>query len=164
MKKLFSALWLLLFFTLAHSQSLEKQVFGSSGTALENTNNQLNFTIGESLVSNLTSASNTIEQGFWKSVAQITLSTDDFIANNIELILYPNPVTDYLNIRFKEQTQNEFKLQLVDILGRNQNVISTLNSQSDNIVNVSNLAKGTYILNFADTTTNKKISYKIIKN
>jgi hypothetical protein len=164
MKKLFTSFMLLMLFSVAHSQSLEKQVFASSGNDLANANNQLNFTIGESLVSNVTSASNTIEQGFWKSAAQITLNVNDFIENNVELILYPNPVTDYLNIRFKEQTQNEFKLQLVDILGRSQNIISTLNSQSDNIVNVSNLAKGTYILNFTDTTTNKRISYKIIKN
>lgn len=163
MKKQLALLMLLLIFGVAHSQSIEKQVFASSGNELLNANNQLNFTIGESLVRTVSSSSNSVEQGFWKSAAQITLSTTDFSNQTINLVVFPNPVTDYLNIKFFEDSSSNYIAEVFDITGRKQMANINLNSQNENFINFTNTASGQYIVLITDTTLNKKITYKIIK-
>lgn len=64
------------------------------------------------------------------------------------ILCYPNPVTSQLTIETKGQLQGNPYLTLTDITGR---TIQTVNIVSDKtLIEMSNLAKGTYILKYAD--------------
>ncbi|WP_394331777.1 T9SS type A sorting domain-containing protein [Chryseobacterium jejuense] len=68
-------------------------------------------------------------------------------------ILYPNPVTDLLHIKSKE---NVNKVEIYDISGRKMSA-----DLNDNQVNVKNLNPGSYIINIE--TKKGKTTEKFIK-
>ncbi len=81
------------------------------------------------------------------------LSTTEFPTKNAELSLYPNPVADILNIKTKEKVQSA---SVFDMSGRKIEA-----RVMDNAVDVTNLEKGTYIINIQ--TANGTTSEKFIK-
>lgn len=81
-----------------------------------------------------------------------TLGTDDF--KKLELGIYPNPVTNILNIKTQDEVLN---VTIHDITGKSVN--STVHN---NQVDVSAFAKGIYIINIA--TENANYVQKFIKN
>lgn len=80
-----------------------------------------------------------------------TLGRDEF--TKVQLSIYPNPVSDYLNISSEEQI---IDVVIYDVNGR------TLNTRiNNNQIDVSNFAKGFYIINIA--TDKAKYTQKFIK-
>jgi len=72
----------------------------------------------------------------WQDFASISLSTDDFIINAIDIELYPNPTKDILNVRLNNY---DFEgLTIYNSLG--QSVLESEKTQ----VNISALATGIY--------------------
>ena len=73
------------------------------------------------------------------------------------LSIYPNPVSDKLNINYKENISN---LTVYDLSGRSVKSLTTNNS--NNSIDVSDLKSGTYLLRIE--TENKNVStVKFIK-
>lgn len=85
------------------------------------------------------------------SVNASTLGRDEF--TKVQLSIYPNPVSDYLNISSEEEV---IDVVIYDVNGR------TLNTRiNNNQIDVSNFAKGFYIINIA--TDKAKYTQKFIK-
>lgn len=78
-----------------------------------------------------------------------TLSTESF--NQEEISIFPNPTKNILN--FKVPFAESFKISVYDILGKKV-LSSTL--QNTNLLDVSRLNNGIYILKFDDFNTNLK--------
>ena len=80
-----------------------------------------------------------------------TLGRDEF--TKVQLSIYPNPVADYLNI----STEDEIVDTVVyDVTGR------TINARlNNNQIDVSNFAKGFYIVNIVTDKAN--YTHKFIK-
>lgn len=78
------------------------------------------------------------------------------------LKIYPNPVTDLLNIEFETETLGNTKFDIFDINGR---LVKTIENdglnQNKHQINIEDLTSGTYILVITDK--NKSSSRKIIK-
>ena len=94
---------------------------------------------------NIASAGNTVSNvvGFDNFHVEFTntaaLSTTEVLTKNAELSLYPNPVSDILNIQTKEKVQSA---SIFDMTGRKMEA-----RVLDNKVDVTNLERGTYIIN-----------------
>ena len=90
------------------------------------------------------------------------LSLED---NNIQnLVFYPNPTNDILNIKSDISLQNS-KITLYDITGRvlsNKINIDFIDDKSI-IINVSNLADGNYFFTI-ETEDNNTLTKRFIKN
>jgi hypothetical protein len=86
-----------------------------------------------------------------------TLGIEDLIINNINARVYPNPVSNNLNI---ECEGNINKLELYDAFGRI--VISQVSVQNNTSIDVSSLANGIYILKLR--TAEGVGEYKVVKN
>jgi hypothetical protein len=86
-----------------------------------------------------------------------TLGIEELIVNNINARVYPNPVSNYLNIECEESIN---KLELYDAFGRI--VISQESVQNNTSIDVSNLANGIYILKLR--TAEGVGEYKVVKN
>ena len=82
------------------------------------------------------------------------LSNTNFSANNLEFNLYPNPASDILNI----ESENELKsVEIYSLQG--QKVMSSKN----NVINISDLASGLYLVQVTDIeniTATKKLVIK----
>lgn len=79
-----------------------------------------------------------------------------------KILVYPNPVRDNLTIELNSLSQNydEFVIRSID--GR---IVAdgNLSNNSNNVISVGQIAKGTYILIIRNTTNNQNITKRIIK-
>src|SRR5690606_31784251 len=76
------------------------------------------------------------------------LSTNNFISESFDV--YPNPVSDVLNIRMK----NNLSLEKITVYNNSGQIVKTA---QQNTVDVSNLSSGVY---FVEITTNQGIATK----
>ena len=79
---------------------------------------------------------------------------DKEIANG--LAVYPNPVTDYLNLKNIENLSNEAGFRILNVSGQTVQKSKKLNN--DNI-DVSNLEKGVYILSIDSKEAKKQLKF-----
>lgn len=86
---------------------------------------------------------------------EVTLSNDTL--DLAELKLFPNPTTDVLNISYKNEVAN---VTIFDIQGRQ---VATHNVNATNaVINVTDLATGTYLIKI-ETTSDEVSTLKFIK-
>ncbi|MEZ5056212.1 MAG: T9SS type A sorting domain-containing protein [Saprospiraceae bacterium] len=92
-----------------------------------------------------------------------TTSLDDLVEEQ-SLILYPNPVKESLNLRWKANASDEIFVTITDVNGRLiKKTQFTLTSGENNLnLNVQNLQDGLYFLNLTDGQTT--LSNRFIKN
>ena len=81
-----------------------------------------------------------------------------------QLDIFPNPATDALNVNFNLDNNQTVEIRLVNVTGEAiyNNVLSNVTGQINNRIDVSNFAKGIYILNIsgAEGSVNKKVIIK----
>jgi len=88
-------------------------------------------------------------------------SIESFESGTINL--FPNPVTTHLQIDFKENNSSNWQIDFFDIKGSLQKTIIIENVNPVQILDVTNLAKGTYLIQLTDLENNKMESFKILK-
>lgn len=163
MKKNIITIIAFLLVSIIYGQVLERQVIGSSGTSINNSNTILNFTIGEPIVGINSSTNNEVKQGFWHTSAAITLSNEDFINEELSVRLFPNPVSDFLNINFTEVTSANYALDVYDIAGKRQMNATMLAGENQKQMNLQHLASGIYLISVTQLNTNNTNTFRIIK-
>ena len=102
-----------------------------------------NFTV-TSYNPKVTTPSTLVDNSIWvedvkDALISSVLSVDDFFQNDFDVVVYPNPTTDFITIKSKEEI---VQLQLFSILGKE--VHSDLNFQGK--LNVLIFPKGCYVL------------------
>jgi len=102
-----------------NAQSMERWVVsGAGGTYLDNINNfQMDYTIGEPVITMASSASTILTQGFQQPFFLMT-SLPETPENHSEWSLYPNPVTEHLFIVNDKAEQGSYLIQLFDMMGQ----------------------------------------------
>jgi len=91
----------------------------------------------------------------YTTTVQNILGTTEINHDKTQFSVYPNPVQDVLFIKSKEKI---VKAEIYDVAGR----ILNSTSPTDNSINVSELAKGNYIIKLF--TKDKSVTQKFIKN
>jgi hypothetical protein len=87
------------------------------------------------------------------------LNVEDFTSKGATIAIYPNPVTDLLNI--KSDGSNAINaIQIVDLNGR-QILSKTFNNVSDAQIDVNDLSSGMYLINI--TSGDKSVTKKFLK-
>lgn len=164
MKKTMYVLLLSIFCLSAmNAQSLSQTVVGSSGATITGASNTLSFTVGEAIVGTV-SNSVSLGQGFWLgAIVEVGLSNEDFTFE-VQTTVYPNPITDYLNINFKEMVGQDFEIAVYDINGRQVFQKELTNCSENEILNFKSFSAGNYFLNIVQSATNKSKTFKIIKH
>jgi hypothetical protein len=97
-------------------------------------------------------------EGVWIDfiIPDVLLGTGDISENNFTI--YPNPLSDILNIQSKEEIKS---VSIFNLIG--QKVLSFNKNKNFNSFDVSSLSKGAYIINI-EAKSGKKSTKKIIKN
>ncbi|MEA1897689.1 MAG: T9SS type A sorting domain-containing protein [Bacteroidota bacterium] len=97
--------------------SMVNSVLATAGAYQTNGSYSLSWTVGELAVSTLTEGSNVLTQGFqqpWDMAVNIA----DGPEINWSVKAYPNPVYDYLNVKFSLEKSEEFTIEVTDITGK----------------------------------------------
>jgi hypothetical protein len=155
MKKL---LLVLLISSIGHAQSISKQVIGAAGKTQTAGNSKLSWTLGEPVVGLMTAGGKQLSNGYYPALNLQALSVED-IDMNVQIKLYPNPTSQALYVSHPEL--NSFGITIVDLNGK-QVYSGTINKEEP--LDVSNYTQGMYLVTVENTVTNKKNTYKIIKN
>lgn len=146
--------------SLGYAQSLSQVVVSTSGATLSGASNTLSFTAGEPIVGLITNGPS-LGQGFWAG-GIIVLGSEDFTFD-VEATVYPNPVSDYLNLYFNEMAGQDFEISIYDLNGRQILHREFKNSASNEMLDFSSYSAGIYMLNIVQRTTSKSKTFKIIK-
>ncbi len=74
-----------------------------------------------------------------------TIGINELENNSVEQVLvYPNPANDYLNVKFKNYAIEKCELELIDICGKT--VLKQFNESSYCYINIETIPKGLYLL------------------
>ncbi|CAM3276933.1 T9SS type A sorting domain-containing protein [Aequorivita lipolytica] len=149
--------------SMTQAQSLSQVVIASSGATISGASNTLSFTAGEAAIGKISNGP-TLGQGFWLgAIEAVVLSNEDFTLE-AQMTVYPNPVTDHLNIKFKDMAGEVFGISVYDVTGKQVYKKEFTNSASNETIEFSGFSSGLYILNISQNATKKSKSFKIIKH
>lgn len=115
-------------------------VVSNSGSSFVNSNIKLDYTIGEVLTSTLDNNGYLVTQGFHQ-ISWSILSSNN-ILNEVNIKIFPNPTSDYLNICSEISSDI-----LVEIFNVNGQKLFKSSENTSHTIDVSNFSKGVYIIN-----------------
>ena len=129
-----------------------QELITTSGDSKSNANCIIDYSIGETMVETYEVENVILTQGIHQPEIIITeiLYNEN---NNFNISLFPNPVYSHLNVEIIN-IQKEIKYSLISIDG--QIFAKDIKLDKTESINISNLTKGSYIIQFI-------VDYKIIK-
>jgi hypothetical protein len=133
-----------------------QEVVATQGDSYSNASANIDFTLGEVIIATETDGTNDITQGFHQPNWNF-LGVEDH-APNYEVIIYPNPTEDVLNIR--TSTFENVTYTLYDAQGKL--VMQDKLSAEQTPIQVSQLAPGNYSIILNNETQNIK-TFKLVK-
>lgn len=154
MKHLF---FFLLVSSTSYSQSISKQVIGTAGKTLTNSNLKVSWTTGEPVVGLMTAGGKQLGNGYYPSMNVQALGLE-VSSLALEIKLYPNPTSQSLYFTHPELTT--LQVQITDLNGK-QLFVGEIKKEIP--LDVSSYTQGMYLVTIEETTNNKKNIYKIIK-
>jgi hypothetical protein len=111
-------LFIILIATNCPGQSISRQIIGSAGSNMSNSDVNISWTVGEPVTKTFSNNDYILLQGF--HVGPISAQIADYVYENfsgLNISLYPNPVEDQLVIEFDELCEKPVVLQLFSITG-----------------------------------------------
>lgn len=144
----------LLFVRTIEAQNLSPTVVNSSGGVIQNSSHSLEWSLGELVVSTLSSPNNLLTEGFLQPNLAIVGTEDLF--DESRLAVFPNPVSDWLNLQ--TDIPDIKTVQVHDVLGR-----LVLQSGFQPLLDVQQLERGTFVVSLYDKQNQFLHSFKINK-
>ncbi len=146
---------------LAISQTASPELVSSAGESFYNSTYQLDWSVGECITATHTKDEIVITQGFHQDRYIITTAIENLQNIEINISIYPNPTTEFINIRIESSKTESLQYILTDISGK----ILQCKKAENNIeqIDFSTFTSGIYFLTVKQE--NQIInSFKIMKN
>lgn len=85
---------------------------------------------------------------------EAAVNSDKVLLEKVKMLVFPNPATDIVNIQFIAQQEGEYKVSLVDVVGKEVITQMTTFNEGENSLELktSHLAKGIYIVKVGNGT------------
>ena len=144
------------FFLLNASYLLSQEAVVIQGDNYSNPNANINFSIGEVVISTVSDGNYYLTQGFHQTNWNFVGFED--LVPTYEVKVYPNPSSEFLYINTKDF--NGVSYFFYDSMGKL--ILQNSLSSTEDAVNVSQLSTGTYYLVLADKNQKLK-SFQLIK-
>lgn len=149
-KNVFNAAVILLvcFSVAANAQTVSPNVFSSAGAFSTSSTNSLSYTIGEPMITTLSSSSVILTQGF-QQPSLLNVDAVNYInGEKYDIVVYPNPTEGLINVSVKAINGKNISLRVFDVLGRDiyatANVLS--NGEYFTVLDFASFAQGIYFL------------------
>ncbi|GAA3640777.1 T9SS type A sorting domain-containing protein [Flavivirga jejuensis] len=155
--------FIIIVYQFGNTQSLKKQTLGNQGAShFVYTNNKSYYileSIGQASVTHTFNANNySLRQGYLQPVSASLISIDS--NTDIEAVIFPNPFSSKVEVKFKKPIIDILQVTLRDVLGRI--ILNKQFSPMQSIVlNLNNLNTGTYLIQIR--MRSKLLNAKIIK-
>jgi hypothetical protein len=141
-------------------QTIKSDVLASSGGSGTDEKNSMSWTLGETFINEYSNEAFTISQGFHQGFKSLPASIDDN-TNSVDIIAFPNPVTDLLSVVVNiDNTNIQWKVEIFDARGI---LMTSWKSEKTRFeIDLSSFENGTYLVRISQ----KNISsvFHIIKN
>ncbi|OFY84454.1 MAG: hypothetical protein A3F72_13680 [Bacteroidetes bacterium RIFCSPLOWO2_12_FULL_35_15] len=149
------------------AQQLDRNTSSSAGRNKTVSGITVSYNIGESIVFSGTGTNVILSQGFEQPEA--TLITSSLSSNpKIEVVAFPNPVSDHLFIQIKKlKSISDIEIHVIDINGKETNMKKTNTSVLSDYfftLDFSMFAAGVYFLKLSSSGNHFVETLKIIKS
>lgn len=131
----------------AQSISISPEVISSAGATFQENFIQIDWTLGELAVTTIQGISSQITQGFHQTNSTVT-SIDEFPQELGDILVYPNPTSERIEMKFNFDQIRKVKIQMLDINGRVLWTMERKGSQIEELAEINGLSNGNYFLNF----------------
>jgi len=146
------------FFILASAFSVfSQEVISSQGTSYTNSTGNIDYTLGETVISSLSDGLNDITQGFHQTNWTF-LGVEDF-HKEIQLFLYPNPTSEILTV--EASSYKELFYEMFNAEGKIVLEGKLVDQKTE--INVSALSPGNYTLSILNKSQVWK-AFKLLKS
>lgn len=136
-----------------------QQAITSSGGDSSSSSGSLAYSVGQVVYTTNSNNDGTISKGVQQAFEIFTLSIED---NRLDIFLsvYPNPTTNYINLRMDNQLSKDLSFQLYDLQGR----LLRQGDLTDKItqIDMQKLQSATYLVNILKDHKTVK-HFKVIK-
>jgi hypothetical protein len=157
MKKIIIAILVSVVFT--QSSLFSQQTINASGGTIHGDGGSISFSVGELTTASITSQSGSVTPGLFSSIEVSVLSTRPEVA---DLLIFPNPTSDKIQIDFGESAPAEgMKFQLFDANGRSLRAGKLVTQKT--YIDLLNLPSNLYFLYIQDQNRILKM-IKIVKS
>lgn len=135
-------------FVCIRSQTVNPTVVSSNGDYTQNAQGSIAWTIGEVVSDTYTSSANITTMGFHQPETMGVASLIKEQGSNLEVLVFPNPVSDVLTINLEGLTPSDYKLELFDGIGKLviSNEYSVSSQTQTSKLNLEGYAAGNYYL------------------
>jgi len=116
-QKLFISFLMVLLSVGMHAQSISPFVIASSGGEGSSGDMSIEWTLGEMMVETFTADDIVLTQGFHQPHLIVT-SIDEMPGHDISIDAYPNPTSDFINIRLHDDKYHDMEYNLFNEQGR----------------------------------------------
>jgi hypothetical protein len=139
-----------------------QETIPASGGDANGDGGSVSYTVGQLVYTSITGTENSMVQGVQQPYEiSVIIGIDEGNVDYIEFNVYPNPVTDYLQLKVSEGRFENLSYQLYRSDGK---LLQNKEIQSkETSVSMKDLTPGTYILKLAENRKAIK-TFKIIKN
>lgn len=107
-----------LVFSAAQDATLFNQVVGTTGRFAVQQGRTFAYTIGEVVIPTLSSSNVVLTQGFHQPEQTQIVSVGDPDLTDWDILVYPNPVSEALTVRYAPDKGSMLTATVVDLLGR----------------------------------------------
>ena len=137
-----------------------QQVISTAGQQLVTPNAQIDYTIGEPVVTTIANSNNILTQGFHQSKLTVT-GIENLPGSAFTVLVYPNPTENMVNIEVEGLNQ-QATFSLFDAAGKL--VAETTTDKPKSQMNFADYAVGNYLLQMRDSKGKMFSAQKIIKS
>lgn len=145
------------------AQVQSEELISSSGDYFVSSNVSMSWSLGELETETFSTSTIILTQGFQQPTFNITSVKSNSLHTNLNIEVYPNPVSNYLTIKNNDASVN-LTFQLYDMFGK---LIKTKESEiNDGIytqIDISDLAKGNYLIQIFSIDKSQPKIFKLIK-
>lgn len=149
-----------MFFGVFTSISQAQESFNAAGGDGTGSGGSISYSIGQVFYSCNIEAGITENQGVQQFNELLDYIEENLPSVNTELIAYPNPATDLVNLKIENYDPDSLSYALFDMQGRL--LVTNQISQSETQIQLNNLPRAVYLLNVFNNKKSLK-TFKIIK-
>ena len=143
------------------AQQFNPSVISNGGGLMSNANAKLTFTIGEAVTGDVSNASAIFTQGFQQK--WIVGTGIDDIKPNSSIVVYPNPASDIINIKYEKGNQGKTTIEIMDVNGRILLHQNMKNNSTETQINFAEYEEAIYYIRITSSTGKLLGTYKIQK-
>ncbi len=153
-------IYILIFLIIPLYNLLGQQIVSSAGAQAKGTTVELSWTIGEPVIETISDGSTVLTQGFHQSNLKVT-AINEISIPGIQLVVYPNPVSEKLNIELRKGEIENLACELCNSEGKLMSItaFNILPGQ----INMESYSSGSYLLKISNKEGQPIQIFKIIK-